>query len=94
MTIRPERRCTPALEMIMSNAGAPGLDIVPVWARFNADLIRLVEYVPEDQIDWSPKPELWNFRGIMLHIANARGNWLEHTVKDGGEAPNTRNAGA
>lgn len=61
----------------------PGLDIVPVWRRFNEDLIRLVDYVPDDQINWSPKPELWNFRGILLHIAGARDGWLTYTVKDG-----------
>jgi uncharacterized damage-inducible protein DinB len=61
----------------------PGLDIVPVWRRFNDTLIRLVDYVPEDKINWSPKPELWNFRGILIHIAGARDGWLTRTVKDG-----------
>lgn len=55
------------------------LDIGPVWARFNADLIRLVDYVPDDKINWSPKPELWNFRGILLHIADTRDSWLAGT---------------
>ena len=63
------------------------LDIVPTWARFNDDLIRLVEYVPDDKINWSPKPELWNFRGILLHIASARDNWLQRDVQDGIDAP-------
>jgi uncharacterized damage-inducible protein DinB len=57
------------------------LDIAPVWARFNESLIRLVDYVPDDKINWSPKPELWNFRGILLHIAGAREGWLHGTVK-------------
>ena len=61
----------------MADDAFHGLDIVPVWARFNADLIRLVDYVPDDKINWSPKPELWNFRGILLHIAAARDSWLE-----------------
>jgi uncharacterized damage-inducible protein DinB len=64
------------------------LDIGPVWARFNEGLIRLVDYVPEDRINWSPKPELWNFRGILLHIAGARDNWLGEGIHDGVEAPN------
>jgi uncharacterized damage-inducible protein DinB len=55
------------------------LEIGPVWARFNDELIRLVDYVPEDQINWSPKPELWNFRGILLHIAATRDGWLGGT---------------
>jgi uncharacterized damage-inducible protein DinB len=66
----------------------PRVDIAGVWGRFNADLIRLVEYVPDDQINWSPKPELWNFRGILLHIAATRDSWLGGTVRDGVDAPN------
>jgi len=63
------------------------LDIVPVWARFNEELIKLVEFVPDDKLDWSPKPELWNFRDIFVHIAGARDSWLAATVRDGIEAP-------
>jgi uncharacterized damage-inducible protein DinB len=63
------------------------LDLAPTWGRFNEGLIRLVDYVPEDKLNWSPKPELWNFRGILLHIAAARNGWLEG-MGDGVEAPN------
>ncbi len=63
------------------------VDITPVWARFNADLIRLVDYVPDEKLNWSPKEGLWNFRGIMLHLADARDGWLGGTVKDGVPAP-------
>jgi uncharacterized damage-inducible protein DinB len=59
------------------------LDIVPVWANLNDSLIRLVDYVPDDKINWSPKPELWNFRGILLHIAAARDGWLTGAMNDG-----------
>ena len=52
------------------------LDIVPVWKRFNDGLIRLVDYVPDDQINWSPREDLWNFRGILLHLAATRDSWL------------------
>ncbi len=65
----------------------PPLDITPVWARFNDDLIRLVDLVPADQLDWSPKAELWNFRGIMLHIAGARDSWMTGTIRDGEDVP-------
>jgi uncharacterized damage-inducible protein DinB len=58
-----------------------GLDIAPVWQRFNESLIRLVDYVPDDKMNWSPKRELWNFRGILLHITGAREGWLLHAVK-------------
>lgn len=71
----------------MADKALQGLDLVPVWARFNESLIRLIDYVPEDQINWSPKPELWNFRGILIHIASARDQWLQYTVKDGVDAP-------
>ena len=59
------------------------LDVAPVWARFNEGLIRLVEHIPDDKMNWSPQEGLWNFRGILLHIADARDNWLGHTVHDG-----------
>jgi uncharacterized damage-inducible protein DinB len=71
----------------MTQHTTAGVDLAPVWARFNEGLIRLVDYVPDDKLNWSPKPELWNFRGIMLHIANARDNWLTG-AGDGIEAPN------
>lgn len=72
----------------MTDATFPRIDISPVWARLNEGLIRLVDYIPDDQLNWSPKPELWNFRGILLHIAGARDGWLGIDVKDGTEAPN------
>jgi uncharacterized damage-inducible protein DinB len=65
----------------------PPLDITPIWARVNDELIRLVDYVPDDKLDWSPKPGLWNFRGILLHIASARDIWLGRDVRDGASAP-------
>ena len=69
----------------MTAASSIRLDIAPTWARFNGQLIRLVDYVPDDKINWSPKPELWNFRGILLHIAAAREGWLGGLVKLEGE---------
>ena len=71
----------------MADAHSPRIHITPTWARFNDDLIRLVDYVPDDKLNWSPKPELWNFRGILLHIASARDGWLGRDVKDGVDAP-------
>jgi uncharacterized damage-inducible protein DinB len=43
--------------------------------------------VPDDKMNWSPRPELWNFRGILLHVASARDIWLQRTVQDGIDAP-------
>jgi uncharacterized damage-inducible protein DinB len=56
-----------------------------VWARSNESLIKLVDYVPDDKLNWSPKPDLWNFRGILLHIAAARESWLGELIKIDGD---------
>ena len=66
----------------------PRIDITPIWARHNDSLIALVDRIPDEQMNWSPKPELWNFRGTLLHIAGVRDGWLGVDVKDGEEAPN------
>jgi uncharacterized damage-inducible protein DinB len=71
----------------MSEQAFPALDIVGPWSRLNDELIKLVEYVPVDKLNWSPRPELWNFRGILLHIAQARDGWMGGTVGDGDPAP-------
>lgn len=71
----------------MPELSSPRIDITPTWARFNDELIRLVDYVPDDKLNWSPKPELWNFRGILLHIAATRDGWLGGDVQDGVDAP-------
>lgn len=63
------------------------LDIVPFWGRLNDGIVRLVDYIPDDKLNWSPAPELWNFRGILLHICVARQNWLGGVIKDGEVAP-------
>lgn len=67
---------------------SPQLEISPMWARFNESLIALVDRIPDDKMNWSPRPDLWNFRGILLHIAGVRDGWLGHTVQDGEEIPN------
>lgn len=71
----------------MSDAAFPRIDVTPTWARLNEELVTLVDLVPDDKMDWSPKPELWNFRGILLHVASARDLWLRRDVQDGLEAP-------
>ncbi len=71
----------------MTDRSYPPLDIVPNWSRLNDGLIKLVDYVPDDKLDWSPKPELWNFRGILIHIPMARYNWLGRDIKDGEPTP-------
>jgi len=63
------------------------LDIAAQWARMNDTIIQLVDYIPDDKLDWSPKPELWNFKGILIHICGSRHGWLANTVIDGRQSP-------
>jgi uncharacterized damage-inducible protein DinB len=74
----------------MTALSAARLDIVPIWARLNDDLIRLAEHVPDDKLDWSPKPELWGFRRLFWHISEAREQWMTRAINDG--LPNTATA--
>ncbi len=68
----------------MSDASFPPLDITAQWGRLNDSIVALVDYVPDDKLEWSPREDLWNFRGILLHTAMTRHGWLGSTVKDGG----------
>ena len=71
----------------MTATSSARLDIVPIWARLNDDLVRLAEHVPDDKLDWSPKPELWSFRRLFWHISEAREQWMTRAISDG--QPNT-----
>ena len=67
----------------MSNDTSARLDIVPSWRRLNGMLIDLLEFVPDEQMDWSPKPELWSFRHLFQHICEAREQWMNRAIVDG-----------
>ncbi len=71
----------------MSETSFPPIDVTVQWGRMNDGLITLVDYVPDDKLNWSPQPDLWNFRGILLHTVMTRDNWLQHAVQDGETAP-------
>jgi len=71
---------------VTSQAYAP-LDITPVWARINEELIELVDLVPDDKMNWSPKPEQWNFRGTFLHILTGRYGLMAGLLQDGKPNP-------
>jgi uncharacterized damage-inducible protein DinB len=71
----------------MTNATPAALDIVPFWGRLNDGMVRLVDYIPEAKLNWSPKPELWNFKGTLIHVIAVRHAWLENDVKDGVPTP-------
>ena len=63
------------------------LDIAPTWGRLNEQLVELIDHVPDDRLDWSQKPELWSFRRLFLHLAEAREQWMTRRINDG--EPNT-----
>ena len=65
----------------------PQLDITAHWSRLNDGIVRLVDYIPDDKLNWSPKPELWNLSGILVHVATARHNWMIRDAKDGEASP-------
>jgi uncharacterized damage-inducible protein DinB len=67
----------------MSAGDAARLEIVPAWARLNDMLIELVDFVPEDRMEWSPRSELWTFHHIFLHLAEAREQWMVRAIGDG-----------
>jgi len=68
----------------MATTAYPPLDITAHWGRLNDTLIQLLDYVPDEQMGWSPREDLWNFRGILLHTIMTRDGWLGSGVKDGG----------
>ena len=52
------------------------LDFAAQWGRLNDTIIALVDYVPDDKMDWSPREDLWGFRTILSHVSSTRENWL------------------
>lgn len=66
----------------------PALAISPYWQSVQDDVLRIVDLVPDDKIDWSPKQDLWNFRGILIHVSDARDRWMDRDVNDGEGYPN------
>ncbi len=67
---------------------APRIDVTSTWAHLNDNLVRLVDYIPDNKMNWSPRSELWNFRGILIHIAAARDDGMGRRVNDGVDAAN------
>ena len=50
----------------------PPLDITSIWERVNDDMIEIVDLFDDENINWSPTPERWNARGILLHCVIGR----------------------
>ena len=72
----------------MTTEAFPPIDITAQWGRLNDTIIALVDYVPDDKMDWSPREGLWGFKGILLHTVMARDGWMADGARDGEEAPN------
>jgi uncharacterized damage-inducible protein DinB len=70
-------------DRIMTSEATARLDIVPIWRQLNDMLIELVDHVPDEELQWSPKPELWTFHHILLHLAEAREQWMNRAINDG-----------
>ncbi len=64
------------------------LKISQYWQSVQNDLLRIVDLVPDEKLNWTPKPELWNSRGILIHASDARDSWLTRDVQDGNPYPN------
>ena len=63
------------------------LDFAAQWGRLNDTILALVDVIPADKVEWSPREDLWNFRGILAHLASTRHSWLESAVQDGESTP-------
>ena len=56
---------------------SPGkLDFAAQWGRLNDTIIALVDHVPDDKLEWSPREDLWDLRTILSHVSSTRDNWL------------------
>jgi uncharacterized damage-inducible protein DinB len=58
-------------------------EVLASWQRLNEMLIELVGVVPDERMGWSPKQELWSFERILLHLCEAREQWMVRAIADG-----------
>lgn len=66
----------------------PPIDVTGQWKKTNDAIVSLVDYIPDDKLNWSPREGLWNFKGILIHTIMVRDNWLANAVRDGEPTPN------
>ena len=66
----------------------PPLAISQHWQTVQDNILCIADLIPDDKLNWTPKDDLWNSRGILIHIADARDRWLADRVVDGDPYPN------
>ena len=67
----------------MTADGGARFEVLASWRRLNGMLIELVDTVPDERMGWSPTPELWSFERIMLHLCDAREEWMVRAIANG-----------
>ena len=60
----------------MPKTAYPLLDLTAHWGRLNDTLNQLVDCIPDDKLDWSPREDLWSFRTILSHVPSTRQHWV------------------
>ena len=58
----------------------PRLDFTAQWGRLNDTLIGLIDVIPEDKMDWSPREDLMDLRHILAHVCFSRHGWMGNTI--------------
>ncbi len=48
------------------------LDIARHWATMNDHLIDLVDLIPDEKLEWSPREGEWGFQRVLQHLILAR----------------------
>ena len=56
------------------------LDVTERWGTLNDGLIALVDVIPDDKFDWSPREELWDRRHILAHVCMTRHDWMGNRI--------------
>ncbi|MBI2723990.1 MAG: DinB family protein [Chloroflexi bacterium] len=69
------------------DAASPKLAITPYWQSVQDHILQIVDLIPENKLNWTPRQNLWNARGILIHVADARDRWLSRDVQDGEPYP-------
>jgi uncharacterized damage-inducible protein DinB len=67
----------------MADKTFPPLNISPHWQSVQDTLLQIIDLLPEEKLNFTPRADLWNSKGILIHISDARDQWLTRDVQDG-----------